>query len=216
MTPEQQKRNEEIDRLTKELYDRDKTIESLRAELAALKSPKGYEEELAECEAKVAKFREEGDTHGANFYEGMWSGIVQGDIIQTNAKEALRAELAEAKADLAAEYASDPADVMLKESHERELDLLGKVLALQSHNAKLMDALEDSESDLRCYEGDPKYPAKNRTLKLVRAALASPPDNELRGRVRDYLSDVIKCEPDHYDADCQCITCGARRLLSLI
>ncbi len=52
----------------------------------------------------------------------------------------------------------------------------GKMSANEARDVSLPEAiaaLEDAESDLACYENDPKYPAKNSTLKTVRAALTA-------------------------------------------
>jgi len=117
MTPEQQKRNEEIDRLTKELYDRDKTIESLRAELAKEKTSRAIAS--TNCDQALA---------------AMNSALKE--------RDALRAELAEARAQF--EKARQWNELTELELTNLRLLIEGQnaqLLSLQSHNAKLGEAL---------------------------------------------------------------------------
>jgi len=159
MTPEQQKRNEEIDRLTKELYDRDKTIESLRAELAA---------ERVESERMRTVLASETDKI-----------LILKDKLE--GMHGLRAELAEAKA---------KNDVLTRVINGigYEHEKMAQMLSLQSHNAKLVQSIRNSqrynhEGQLDC--NGPYY-----RVDAVEFALASQPDHELRDRVSGIEAEV--------------------------
>jgi len=160
MTPEQQKRNEEIDRLTKELYDRDKTIESLRAELAA---------ERVESERMRTVLASETDKI-----------LILKDKLE--GMHGLRAELAEAKA------TNHELGIKLHEALEGRSEWRSTVLSLQSHNAKLVQSIRNSQrynhkGQLDCH--GPYY-----RVDAVEFALASQPDNELRDRASGIEAEV--------------------------
>jgi hypothetical protein len=42
----------------------------------------------------------------------------------------------------------------------------------------MLEALEEAETDLACYDGDSQWPAKNATLKRIRAAIAKATGKE--------------------------------------
>jgi len=99
--------------------------------------------------------------------------------------DSLRAELAEAKAKLEAEgkFRLEDQQFICKLSEERRVErnlFTSQLLSLQSHNAKLMEALKTI--------GDSANSTGLITLyKYCGDALASQPDNELRDRVREVL-----------------------------
>lgn len=80
--------------------------------------------------------------------------------------DALRARVADA------EEERDEAIKDRQRSQLTQAEAENKAEAAEARNERLVAALRDCESDLACYEGNPKYPGKNQTLKGVRAALA--------------------------------------------
>lgn len=63
--------------------------------------PESYEKELDRCDKEIEHWRSKGDLYGVNFWQGKQSGIVEGNIIESEAKEELATKLATAEAKVA-------------------------------------------------------------------------------------------------------------------
>jgi hypothetical protein len=124
--------------------EHDKQVAELTRKLEeALRSPAGYEEELARCDELLAEFKASGDMYGVNFHEGRQSGIITGDIIQTEEKKQLRAQLAESQAArLAAEEKVEELSEQMSDIKSQARDeLAAKDLDIASRDARIL-ALE--------------------------------------------------------------------------
>jgi len=77
-----------------------KTKVALAALTKAPELPRPYVEELADCDKWIKWCEDNGnDWYGINFYQGMRSGIIAGNIIEHKAKESLQSERDELKRD---------------------------------------------------------------------------------------------------------------------
>jgi hypothetical protein len=165
----------------------------------ALRSPAGYEEEIARCDKLIAEFKASGDMYGVNFHEGRQSGIITGDIVQTEAKKHLQSQIAELERKLADALNDYEGRKATEEASVKAAnDFLSRLLAAEAHIGVLRNALVITREEQEATRGDGLLtsPSRIRWELVVQNALASSPDTTLKDRVVQVLNDMRLQYPD--------------------
>jgi len=66
----------------------------------------------------------------------------------------------------------------LNHRDSKGLEKANRIIRCVNLHDELLSALKESESDFALYENDPRYPAKNSTLKTIRAAIAKAEESQ--------------------------------------